>query len=73
MEEVWWVCSDPNAKFTVTFEGESPFNDSVFDNENYCSGLVKREVEPSKDGESYKYSVTVNDGEPLDPDGQVDR
>lgn len=67
-EEVWWSCSDPT--FSIDFKpNDSPFYDEHFDNDNPCSGLVRRKVPPGS--KSYKYTVRAF-GKVLDPDGQVD-
>ncbi len=71
-QEVVWVCSDPDAYFTVDFEKNgSPFYESQFSKDSPHSGLVRRNVLPDHH-KPYKYTVRVED-KCLDPDGAVDR
>ena len=71
-QEVVWVCSDPDAYFTVDFETNgSPFYESQFSKQFPVSGLVRRNVLPDRH-KPYKYTVRVED-ECLDPEGAVDQ
>jgi len=66
-EEVVWFYN--NGSFEVDFV-ESPFNDTQFTDQLPVSGLVRRNVLPSKT-KHYKYTVTIG-AYSSDPDGQVD-
>lgn len=61
----------PEGKFSVDFNKNGcPFHESHFDQDNPCSGLVKRTVQPSETF-TYEYTVTI-DGKAFDPGGRVD-
>ncbi len=66
---IFWQ-RQPHGPFSVDFNNNgTPFYESHFDQDNPCSGLVRRDV---PDGSTiYKYTVTV-DGHSLDPGGRVD-
>ncbi len=71
-QEVAWVCSDPDAYFTVDFETNgSPFYESQFSKHSPHSGLVRRNVLHDRH-KPYKYTVRVED-KCLDPEGVVDK
>lgn len=71
LQEVRWVCL-PEKDFSVDFnKNGSPFCETHFDQDNPCSGLPDRKVQPLGDQRQYEYSVTVG-GRTLDPQGVVD-
>lgn len=64
-----WRCTT-HADFSVDFnKNGTPFHESHFDQDDYCSGLVRRRVQSS--GKTYEYSVTIA-GKSFDPGGRVD-
>ncbi len=69
-QDVRWICTS-GKDFQVDFGDDSPFHESTFNQDYPCSGLARREIQPSK-ARFYKYTVRV-DGKFLDPDGGVDR
>ena len=63
-KKIKWECTDKKAKFKVEFASATPFSRS-----NYDDGYPESS-EPRDDcvGNTYKYSVSVNGGTPLDPE-----
>jgi hypothetical protein len=55
-DEMHWICDHPGKKFRVTFDKESPFARSTFDETDYQSGPIR----PDARRGAYKYSVEIN-------------
>jgi len=62
-KKIKWACTDKSAKFEVKFAPESPFDKSKFDDRDPESS----DPHDNCVGKTYKYSVSVNGGTPLDP------
>jgi hypothetical protein len=66
-EEIIWESS---YSFLINFKGNSPFYEQQFSNKYAQSGLVRRDVVPSR-SVLYKYEIIIN-GKTLDPRVGVD-
>jgi len=63
-KKIKWECTDKSAKFKVEFASGTPFDKPDYDDK------YPESSEPRDDsaGKTYKYSVSVNGGTPLDPE-----
>jgi hypothetical protein len=70
--QVQWVAAE-GVRFTVEFEGESPFYESQFSDESPYSGIIRRNVLGDRK-KTYTYNVRIeNDQRFADPGGIIDR
>ena len=70
-QQVKWETTD-GSDFTIEFKNESPFHYKQFSSKNPYSGEARRDVkgDPQK---VYSYSVTLANGQTVDPGGIVDK
>ena len=68
-KKIKWECKDPKAKFKVEFASATPFSRSNYHDEYPESN----EPHDGCAGNTYKYSVSVNGGPPLDPEVIIER
>ena len=68
-KKIKWECTDKRAKFKVEFASGTPFDKPDYDD------TYPESSEPCDDcvGKTYKYSVSVNGGTPLDPQVIIQR
>jgi len=64
-EQIKWVISPDDVKFTVRFKGEGPFEENVFDQDNNISGPPK--YDPDENDKFYAYTLEVEDHITIDP------
>jgi len=68
-KKIKWECTDRSATFEVNFGAGSPFDKSKYDDKDPESS----DPRDGSEGNTYKYSVRVNEGTPLDPQVIIQR
>ena len=81
-KKIKWECTVKSAEFKVEFESGTPFDQPVYEHKyresnkpgDDCVSSEPRVLNPGGDaGNTYKYSVSVNGGPPLDPEVIIER